>query len=528
VHNEETAVPLNEEQLRQFICDGYVVLHADVDDSVHAGIDEQFSWLAENEPNPGNNILPRLPDLNKILECSVVRGAMKSLLGEHYLRHPHVFWHARNADGSEHTEEDRRKWIHNGSHQDSYTPGDQGRSHCLQYLRFMYYSHDIGVDDGPTYVIPGSQYHASLTDEDRARNIPVTGKAGTVFISHFDIGHSGSLNSSSRCRNMTKFVYMRMPQAKASCDAFKDTPWQQPAEFSAPLALDNCWSHQWDRLCGNKSNASPATLDASSLVEQLKQASESDTRMSLIQELGETGSSEAIPTLLSLLNRGCQAERTTSIYALAQIGSPAIAPLVDLLAETESIPDDNPTAGQCVVMNDAVHALSAIGKECIDAIAPLLSSPHEWVLINAIHALNDIGVLREDICQSLEGLLKSDSGAVICHAANALGSLDAVTSAPALCEVLDTQYGDEPRNGLGWSLEWLIHFNAALALARLGPGLEGHEDLIIKHIDHPFGQVGICLTAALKSTGSHMALTALLDNLSIRRWDASLNLAHTY
>ena len=125
-------VLLDAQQIRRFVCDGFLVFQPDVDEAVHAIIDERFNWLIENESNPGNNILPRLPELNKILECAVVRGAIASLLGEHYLRHPHCYWHDRPADGKTLTDEDIKNAIRRGTHQDSYTPAGQGRSHCLQ------------------------------------------------------------------------------------------------------------------------------------------------------------------------------------------------------------------------------------------------------------------------------------------------------------------------------------------------------------------------------------------------------------
>ncbi|NQZ70610.1 MAG: hypothetical protein HRT89_21360, partial [Lentisphaeria bacterium] len=44
-----------------------------------------------------------------------------------------------------------------------------------------------------------------------------------------------------------------------------------------------------------------------------------------------------------------------------------------------------------------------------------------------------------------------------------------------------------------------------------------------KHLDHPFGSVGICLTETLRRIGSKTALEALVEDLSYRRWDPEIH-----
>ncbi len=56
---------LADEQMRQFIANGYVVLRPSVPDSVHQVIDAKFDFFNEYEFNPGNNILPRIPELER-------------------------------------------------------------------------------------------------------------------------------------------------------------------------------------------------------------------------------------------------------------------------------------------------------------------------------------------------------------------------------------------------------------------------------------------------------------------------------
>ena len=58
----------------------------------------------------------------------------------------------------------------------------------------MYYPQNTPIEIGPTYAIPGTQYHKELMDEDRHNGLPLTGKAGMVSITHFDVGHAAGFN----------------------------------------------------------------------------------------------------------------------------------------------------------------------------------------------------------------------------------------------------------------------------------------------------------------------------------------------
>jgi hypothetical protein len=86
-------VLLTDTEMQQYLVDGFLILQPTVPEGTHELIDEKFTWLVENETNPGNNILPRLPELNLVLESPEVRGAITSLMGPDYLIHPHRYWH---------------------------------------------------------------------------------------------------------------------------------------------------------------------------------------------------------------------------------------------------------------------------------------------------------------------------------------------------------------------------------------------------------------------------------------------------
>ena len=158
---------LNDEQMREYIANGYVILRPSLSEELHRTIDEKFNWIQEHEFNPGNNIVPRLPELELILRSPEVHGALVSVLGENYLTHPHRCWHFLPSANESLAKEAVAERLAGGCHLDQYTPSSQPRSHRTRYARVMYYPQDTPIELGPTHVVPGSHYHEGLTDEDR-------------------------------------------------------------------------------------------------------------------------------------------------------------------------------------------------------------------------------------------------------------------------------------------------------------------------------------------------------------------------
>lgn len=524
---------LNDEQMRQFLVDGYLVFQPTVPDGAHEAIDEKFSWLVENEPNPGNNILPRLPELNLVLESPEIRGAMISLLGENYLVHPHRYWHYLKPNDDQDPEDREGIWaqVKSQSHQDSYTPSGQPKFHYLRYARFMYYSHEVEEAHGPTHVIPGSQYHAGLSDEDREREMPVTGRAGTVFLSHFDLGHAAGVNVSGRVRHMIKFIFMRTEEPRQPTWNGGSTEWKKPAHSVAPYDLEPAWRHHWDWICGRKGKTGPgisrAVDDALAI---LKASEDIHKRLEALNTLADAGpnAASAIDALTGRLNTGPQAERTCAVYALSAIGDAAVAPLIDSLSaagERESAHEIPAYFNSgTITMDDAAYALSAIGAAAVDPLLSLLDSPYEQTKLNAVFALGEIGPAAGQAVSRLSALLEDPSYRVIRFAANALGTIGDPQAQTVLCKLLESDREEwAEAGGFGWLVRYTVHANAAMALARLGAGAAASEAVIIRHLNHPFGQVGVFLTEALRRIGTPGAVEALVRDLNFRRWDASLH-----
>ena len=169
---------LTDEQMREVYRQWLSVFEPTVPEGTHEACYERLNQIIDSELNPGNNILPRVPAMRHVLNAPEVRGALISVLGPNYLEHPHRYCHPlKPAEESVPAAEGRRKaapqlpsgWVHaDGS----------SAQHYLRYARIMYYPQDSPVELGPTHVIPGTQFNRGLTDEDRARALPLAGRAG--------------------------------------------------------------------------------------------------------------------------------------------------------------------------------------------------------------------------------------------------------------------------------------------------------------------------------------------------------------
>ena len=84
---------LTDDQMRQFISRGYLVLQTDFPKEFHESLNAKLSEVMEKEGNPGNNILPRLSEFNDIVQSPVVHGALTSVVGHDYTIHPHRHCH---------------------------------------------------------------------------------------------------------------------------------------------------------------------------------------------------------------------------------------------------------------------------------------------------------------------------------------------------------------------------------------------------------------------------------------------------
>ena len=200
------AQALSDGALRQFVRDGYVTVQTGLPRAFHEDVRRRLQEVFDEEGNPGNNILPRVPELQRVVDDPAVRGALTSILGPTFVAHPHRHCHL-NLPGSEGQR----------LHKDTldFSGDKQPPHHRPRWAIAFYYPQDVTDDMGPTGIAPGTQYFLERPD---ARAYPETtarGPAGTVTIVHFDIWHRGTPNRSATPRYMVKFEFGRMDEPAA-------------------------------------------------------------------------------------------------------------------------------------------------------------------------------------------------------------------------------------------------------------------------------------------------------------------------
>jgi len=69
-----------DEQMRAFLTNGFVVIKPDLPRSLHDTIYQKLDQAVEMDGNPGNNLLPRVPEIQEVYDHPTVRGAFTSVI----------------------------------------------------------------------------------------------------------------------------------------------------------------------------------------------------------------------------------------------------------------------------------------------------------------------------------------------------------------------------------------------------------------------------------------------------------------
>ena len=552
VAQKNAPIPLTADQVRRFIADGYLVLQPSVPDELHRTICRNIAAAVPGTDNPGNNILPMVPEMRHVLESPEVHGALLTLLGPGYLEHPHRYCHVealQDLAGLDYAAK-----LASNSHQDSYTPLGRPRHHHIRFVRIMYYPQDTPHELGPTHLIPGTHLNRGLSDAEKAHQLPVSGAAGTVSLTHFDIGHAAGVNVTGQRRFMVKFVFMRAGAPQGNGWSGPQWAWRSPAELTAGDRQELAWSHLWDwlrgaphryaSLRGGAVHPDDGAADRAGILDLQRRLSDgrTDDRGAAAEALARLGSAAApaVPALVGCLNQDPDSVRIAATYALGAIGPPAIPALSAVLRGSgDALPHLLRGVGrgnhggtwreQALVMDDAAHALAAVGPPATPALIDLLTAHDEWARVNAAFALGEMDGAAHDAAAALMRALEDESHFVVRTAADALGAIGAAEAAGPLGALLhaDRPGWDTPLVR-GWSVRDQIRFNAATALARLGGGAAAAEADLIAALDDPCGQVSTVVLAALRHLGTPAALDAAFSLLTAERWDPSLTGAHRF
>ncbi len=431
---------LTDEEMRDFIINGYVKVKVDFPPSFHENVYQQLDAMFEGTGNLGNNVLPLIPEIQEIFDHPLVHGAMQGVLGENYAMHSHRYCHF-NQQGSE----------GQNFHKDSYEGDGQIRRHRCRWTMAFYYPQDVTEDMGPTAVLPGSQYYETGESAHQQPDLALTGEAGTVTIVHYDLWHRAMPNQSDKKRYMLKFLFIRLDEPQIPSWKSDTHDWSAlgNGEESEHPEL---WESLWDWSYGKQNGANGVShAEVDTLIGTLNSDNERE-RLNAAYRLGRIDA--AVPALKQALYSKSDAIREYAGYALSLTGAPAVPMLIDALQTT----DDS-------VRASAAFALADMGKaaqEALPALTTAAQDPDEWVRRHATEGLGLIGQQvskNADLSEAVRVLmngLRDDHYAVRDNAARALAKLGTLAE-PAI-SALVAQLEDENR---------YVRFHAALALKEI-------------------------------------------------------------
>ena len=465
---------LDDAQMQRFIVDGYIAVRADYPQSFHQNVYQQLETVFEDEGNIGNNILPRIPQIQQVFDHPALRGALASLLGPGYIMNPHRHGHL-NPPGST-----GQQW-----HKDCYVFDHNMRHPRFQWILALYYPQDTTEDMGPTGILPRRQFYKTVSHDDPQQAsepaLSLCGKAGTVALVHFDAWHRATTNRSDKKRYMLKFQFARRQEPRSPSWNHTRRVWEPVINDENQAASMNVWN--W--LCGN---GSYSELDAKCL--------------------------RADPSLVEALQDESETVRLNAAYAMGCMGEAVVPPLIDAtrqetaasveetIAKTpDNLHGTNPTAGY------AAQALSAIGLPAVPAVVKILDDEDWWVRAMAVDILTKIGPAAKTGVPALMKRVNDGHWWVRRNAIEALGTigLHSTDAVPLLVAALqDTDYR--------------VRRNAAITLAKFGQPSAPAIPALVEALGDENRYNCFYAASALRHIGTPKAQSALMDALFTARW----------
>ena len=446
---------LSDAQMRHFIVNGYVTVTTDLPAQFHDAIYEKTVSVFDKEGNPGNNLLPRIPEIQRVFDDPNVSGALTSLLGPDYYMQPHRHPHY-NPPGSG----------GQGLHQD----GGKRWSHHTRRLLVFYYPQDTPIELGPSGVVPMSHYFSTSEGSGVSPEQPIVGEAGTVAFANYDLWHRAMPNSSEKKRYMMKFLYARMSEPQEATWENKESDWANGTSVG-PAEHQEMFRHLWDWHRGKEFGVANPSHNG-------------------------TSNGESLSGLISSLNSTSESTGLQAAYELPRFGETAVPALVRCLQDESEMTRRN-----------ACYALNAVGTPAVETLRDALKDSREYVRDNAAEALGDLGNKAEPAVPALVEMLMDASGSVRSHTIEALGTTSQSSSiaVPGLVKALE-----DPNDG--------TRQNAVFALARIGQNateaVEGLQNVLFDGNRYVRGDA----VHALYRIGTPAAKAALLQHLETTRW----------
>lgn len=303
------------------------------------------------------------------------------------------------------------------------------------------------------------------------------------------------MNLADRTRHMAKFVFARVEEPVEPSWDCKAERWQTPQNHQSPMELPAAWSHLWNWMSGQAG------------------------RQTLLPKT-EGIAIEGIPALLTAMESD-PFPRLNALYTLASLGETAVAPLCAELASKQ----ESRWAESAVVMENVAYALAAIGAPAVSGLIALLDSPSEWVQINALFALGEIGTRAKEAIPAVIAKLRHSAHPVVRTALDALGRMGAGAQAlPEIRRLLAESNSDwqEPLYRK-WTGENQVRLNAMMTLLCTPEPSRELLQTVADALNDPCGYVGGFGVEILLRHPTQDGLRAALAYLQAHRWDNTLN-----
>ena len=527
-------IRLNDEQVRRFICDGVLVLDSGLEPEVHRDIYDKIQWNNTREFNMGNNVLPRIAELQQVLDAPAIHGALQSILGDDYMLHPHRFMHA-----SEPLDEADRDLSLNGSehgvlmgkgssgnscwHQDGQIPMSRARYHVPRLAMILYFPQDTPAERGPTRVIPGTHLQPYL----RKSDFPYAFvgdhiKAGTCLLIAFDIAHAALSNLTDSSRYMVKFIFLRTRTPVGPSWDGGDVAWRPPNARLGRYDHSETWSYIWDWMRG----APRFTRRKASVSKDVQKwmgflhDTDQEIRLKAIYTLAAMGADAIGPLTESLLRNAGQQREFTCPYMIDKSG--AFVPIGD--------PNVRRWNDVAYTLQDEAYALGAMGEVAVQPLMELLKHDDAWIRINAAFALGEVGPPAARAMPELAKLLGDERHQVARATLDAMGCIGTNMHAalPAVRRVLTVANPDwrQPMGSSGDRYgEMGVRFNALYALLSSDVSMDEVDDVLATCLDDGFGYVQAMALEGLtrgRPGEDRAGLLHALDYLKTHCWDHTL------
>lgn len=525
---------LSDEQVQRFIADGFIELQSDLGSEFHASVTEELSFALKRESRwLGDNLVPRIPILEELLESPILVGALQSLLGPEFAWTPHRFPHNSEplnlaAAPLKFDPFENQPAMGEGSmsgsgwHQDGHSKGGRSRWHTCRAINVFYFPHDTPIQMGPTRLLAGSHLYATLRNVVPAQVVFGEQKAGSIIVADFDLGHAGTPNQTEASRYMLKFVALRMQNPNEPSWQHENPKWDTPNGLSTPDSLPSAWQSIWNWL-----RAVPRSEDIDPPpISQMAQ---------LLGALAAQNHAERLEALYGLASMGAVAVDDLAAYLIDCGGkgrhiSPSVRdPGYHAMAED---PLERRFSQRQFVPEDAAIALGTIGKVALSSVRVLLKHEDPWIRMNAAYAIGEMGFEdSRELADEVGELLDDPLDCVVRVALDALCTLTSFGEVTVnrishlMTDAIEPwQYAamGEAKLGGHWTIQNQIRYVASWALrARvIAPNCPASvEAVLIAALDENTGYTPAVACQALKILGTHTALNAAIEYLSVRRWD---------